>query len=186
MSKAKTHLDCSPKEDAIARERALTTKTLAQCYLDAGYSSKVKIPRVRAAEVLNKPHVQERIDYYKSMAAAKLDIRTERIMAEFAAIAFADPLDVFDIDDGGFLQIKSLDGMAPWARRSIMSIKTKRRILDGAGEKDETILDEEIEVKFHPKVAALTKIAEIKNMFKEHEKNRTPKVNIDISFQGAR
>ena len=185
MSKEKTHLDCSPKEDAIARERALTNKSLTQCYLDAGYSSKVKVPRVQAARVLNKPHVQERVDFYKSMAAAKLDIRTDRIMAEFAAIAFSDPLDVFNIDEGGFLQVKSLETMAPWARRSIMSIKSKRRILDGQGD-DDVILDEEIEVKFHPKVAALTKIAEIKNMFKEHEKNRTPKVNIDISFQGAR
>ena len=134
MAKTKTHLDCSVKEDAIARERALTTKTLGQCYLEAGYSSKVKEPRVAAAAVLNKPHVQERVDYYRSMMAAKLDIRAERILAEFAAIAFADPLDAFDMDEGGYLQIKPLDRMPPWARRSIMSIKTKRRILDGAGE----------------------------------------------------
>ena len=185
MTKEKTHLDCTPKEDAIARERALTNKSLAQCYLDAGYSSRVKVPRVAAARALNKPHVQERVDYYRSMMAAKLDIRSERIMAEFAAIAFADPLDAFDIDESGYLQVKSLDKMPPWARRSIMSIKSKRRILDGKDEND-VILEEEIEVKFHPKVAALTKIAEIKNMFKEHEKNKTPKVNIDISFQGAR
>lgn len=181
--KSKTHKDCSPKEDLLARTVALTTKTLGQAYQTAGYSSKVAVPRVQAMKVLNRVHVAERVEYYKAMMAAKLDIRAERVMAEFAAIAFMDPIDVFDINDG-VMTVRNLDDIPPWARRAIASIKQKRTIdTDLAGKETETI---ELEVKFHPKVQALTKIAEVKNMFKDHEKNKKPRVNIDISFQGAR
>jgi hypothetical protein len=180
----KTHLDCTNQEDTLAREVALTTKSLSQCYEAAGYSGKVKVKRSQAMKVLSRPHVAERVEYYKSMAAAKLDLRADRIMAEYAAVAFLDPIDVFNIDEGGYMTVKNLEQIPPWARRAIMSIKQKRSILDGEGK--QSIVNDEIEVKFHPKIQALTKLAEIKNMFKEHEKNKAPKVSLDLTFAGAR
>lgn len=174
VAKPKSHLECTPKEDALAREVALTTNSLAECYLAAGYSSGVGTARNQATKTLRKPHVAERVDYYKSMAAAKLDIRNERITAEFAAIAFLDPIDVFDIE-GGIMRVKDLDKIPAWARRAIMSIK-----------QTESEFGTSIEVKFHPKTAALTKLAEIKNMFKENNKGKAPSVHLDLSFPGAR
>jgi len=183
IAKAKTHLDCTPKEDALARDHALTTNTLQQNYVVAGYSDHGQNNRQLASQVLQRPHVAERVDYYKAMMAAKLDIRAERITAEFAALAFVDPIDVFDIKDG-VVTVKDLDQIPPWARRAIMSVKSKRTVnLSESGDEYETT---EIEVKFHPKTAALTKLAEIKNMFKESNKAKAPQVHLDLSFSGAR
>lgn len=181
-TKVKTHLDCSEKEDRLAREAALTTKGLAECYTSAGYTTKCKEPRKEAYKVLVRPHVAQRVDYYRSMADAKLDIRVDRLMAEFAAIAFLDPIDVFEVTDNGALIVRSLADMPPWARRAIMSIKQTTRVLPG----DDEIREDMLEIRFHPKVAALSKIAEIKNMFEDNNKAKAPHVHIDLTFEGAR
>jgi len=183
LAKVKTHLDCSPKEDALARAYVLTTNTLQQNYVVAGYADHGQNNRQLASQALQRPHVAERVDYYRSMMNAKLDIRAERITAEFASIAFVDPIDVFDIKDG-IVTVKDLDQIPPWARRAIMSVKSKRTVnISEGGDEYETT---EIEVKFHPKVAALTKLAEIKNMFKESNKAKAPQVHLDLTFEGAR
>ena len=100
LAKVKTHLDCTPKEDILAREYALTTNTLQDNFLKAGYAPNGEHSRKDASKVLQRPHVAERVDFYKSMAAAKLDIRAERITAEFAALGVVDHIDVFVIKDG--------------------------------------------------------------------------------------
>ena len=186
-SKVKTHLDCSQKEDNLARECTLTTNTLQENYKKSGYATNGKYSRQEAAKVLSRPHVIERVDYYKSKVAAKLDIRVERVQAEVAAIAFMDPIDIFDIHDG-VMTVKSLDTVPPWARRAIMSIKqvTKHIGSEGDGDKQVTVFETTLEVKFHPKVQALKMIAEFKNMFAENNKSLAPKVHLDLTFTGAR
>ena len=181
-AKVKTHLDCSQKEDNLARECALTTNTLQENYKKSGYATNGKYSRQEAAKVLSRPHVIERVDYYKSKVAAKLDIRVERVQAEVAAIAFMDPIDIFDIHDG-VMTVKSLDTVPPWARRAIMSIKQVTRSM---GDPDNAIFETTLEVKFHPKVQALKMIAEFKNMFAENNKSLAPKVHLDLTFTGAR
>ena len=183
-SKTKTHLDCTSKEDALAREVALTTNSLQVCYETAGYSGCGQAGRNTARNILQRTHVSERLDYYKSMAAAKLDIRNERIMAEFSAIAFSDPMDVFEVNDDGVMRVRTLEEIPPWARRAIMSIKQVTKSL--SRNNDEDVYETTLEIKFHPKVQALTKLAELKNMFKENNKSLAPKVHLDLTFQGAR
>lgn len=172
---------CNEKEDALARCVALTTFTLGQCYIEAGYKDQGKENGNKVHTVLKRPHVQQRVDHYRQMAAAKLDIRAERVMAEMAAIAFVDPIDVFNVDGEGRLTVKSLEEVPPWARRAIASIKEKTSIIGGGGD-DDPIETHEIEVRFHPKILALNSIAKIKNMFEEHQKSSAPRVEFDMRF----
>ncbi len=170
--KQKTHLDCTPQEDRLARIVAISTKPLHEAYVAAGYNDQGEYNRQNAWNVLQRPHVQEKLELYRMAAAAKLDVSDEKIMAAFAAIAFLDPADVVEIQGGG-VRIKSLDEIPPWARMAIAEIKEIPDVDGGVS----------LQIKFHPKVPALTALAKIKNMFEEHEKNKAPRVRLNLRLE---
>lgn len=167
----KTAEDCTALEDNFAKLRALSTKSLSECYVLAGYSDiGHENNRKNGWKILQKPHVTERYEMYLQMAQAKLDVRLERILAEMSAIAFVDPIDVFD----GNFQVKNLHQIPEYARRAISEFK---QVADPDG-------GISYQVKFHSKPTMLTKLAEIKGAFELHNKQKAPKVTIDLSFLG--
>ena len=181
MAKAlKTHLDCTPKEDALARCVGLTSKSYSECYTTAGYADNGEFNRNSAYAILQKSHVAQRLDYYRAKQTKKLDVRDDRIIAEFAAVAFLDPLEVFDIPENGKLTVRTLEDIPPWARRAIASMKLIEKQYGSGKDKE---IETSIEVKFHPKIAALTKLAEINNMFEKNNRSKAPQVALTLGYR---
>ena len=92
--------DNTQLERDFARIYALTGNA-AIAYPDAGYKDQGENNRVQGYRLLQKPHVQDLVEQWRRLIERKLDIRENRILAELAAVAFADPLDILDITRNG-------------------------------------------------------------------------------------
>jgi phage terminase small subunit len=143
--------ECTAYEDSFARLYAIHGNG-AKAYALSKYKDQgAEGNRTQAYKLLQKPHILERVEEYRQLIDQKLDIRLDRILAELAAIAFSDPLDVVNFS-GGTMVVKDLEQMPAYARAAIQSVEEVPSA-DGG-----TVL----KVKFHPKVPALTKLLEYK------------------------
>ena len=154
----------------------------AKAYKDSGYADQGENNRIRAYQILQKTYIIERVDYYKDLIARKLDIRDERILAEFMAVGFSDIGEAMDITKDGGIRIKTLDEMPEHTRRAISSIKLSRRVV---GPPEDNTFDEVIEIKTHPKVQALQRLADIKGLDGGDRRKKLPRVEIDVRVVGA-
>lgn len=163
---------CSKKEDLIARFRAQGV-TLHEAHRRAGYIFDDTRPawkekRSRAArDILSREHVANLLEHYREMIAQKLDITGDRIIREYASIAFFDPLELLKVEDGPVeitqtgggnyviegLNIASLQELAPHVRAAIKEITVAKRGAD-------TVL----QIKLHDKLRALDRLSEIKGL----------------------
>lgn len=113
----------SPQEVAFARVYALTHSTQRA-------AQSADLPLDEATRFLQLPAVREQIDYYVELQIQKLDIRTDRILQELAAIGFSDPAEFFDAD-GNTIPLHQLP---PHVRATIKSIdinETEDLLADG-------------------------------------------------------
>ena len=151
----------SPQEQAFARIYALThsTKRAAQA---AG------LDLDEATRFLSLASVREQIDYYVELQIQKLDIRTDRILQELAAIGFADPAEFFD-DDGDAIPLHQLP---PHVRATIKSIdisQTEDLLADG------TIRTKKrINIQVWDKLKALDIAAKAKGLYLDNAVPPTP------------
>lgn len=81
----------TPRQDRFCREYVIDQNG-AQAALRAGYSKKAA--NVRACEMLNFPHIQERIAVLQKKVNDKLEVSAARIVQELATIAFVDQTDL--------------------------------------------------------------------------------------------
>ncbi len=112
-----------------------------------------------AKELLDNSKVAARIAEIQKNLAEELDISPDRVIHEYARIAFADLRKIFDA--GG--NILSLDQWPDELAPAIQNIKISRG-KDGA-----TI----IEVKFWSKIAALESLAKHLGLFEKDNKQRS-------------
>lgn len=103
--------------------------------------------------------------------AARVGVDKERALRELAAIAFADPADVYAADpgNGGLPAPRPWDDIPPAARRAVAAVKVKRRRLRDKADATEWEL-EEVEYKFHSKTDALDKLCKKLGLYAEEEK----------------
>jgi hypothetical protein len=73
---------------------------LHKAWTTAGFAPHTTKTKTMAAatRLLATPAVQERMVWFRQLAAAKMDLTDERLLNEVAAIALLDPLDFFDPD----------------------------------------------------------------------------------------
>ena len=67
-------------------------------YGRAGYTATGQAARTAASRLLRNPAVKTAIDAVRAASAAKFEITRERVMQEYAALAFVDPRKFFNLD----------------------------------------------------------------------------------------
>lgn len=98
------------------------TGNLTQSLITAGYSP--KYANAKGYETLGKVGIQERIEELRDKVEQKLDISRERVLAEYAKIAFMDVRNLFD-DNGQPLTITELDDNTAGAIAGIEVLEEK-------------------------------------------------------------
>ena len=123
--------------------------------------------RRKAANLLSRDRVDERYQYFAGLIAQKLDIREDRILMEVAAIAFADPADLYESDGQ---TLKNIHQIPAHARVGINKFKT--------GYTKDGVFTE---IAMESKIKALDQLIRIKNMDGENAKNKAPQVRITLN-----
>lgn len=86
-----------------------------------GYSKKTA--EAQAARLLRNVKVQERISELRSQQSKRTEITADRVLAELAAIAFADRTEIAKINDKGFVEFTQTDKLSPEVKKIISGIK---------------------------------------------------------------
>jgi len=94
----------TPKQEAFVREYLIDLNA-TQAAIRAGYSKKTAHPI--GAENLQKPAIAKAIQRVMDERARKVEVTQERVLREFAKIAFLDPRQFFD-SKGRLREITSL------------------------------------------------------------------------------
>jgi len=123
---------------------------------DAGYSE--KSARDIGYENLTKPHIREKIKALLADRVANLDLTSERVGKEIAAIAYARLCDVGQWDEEGNLILAPSCLIPAEIQPAIQSIK---KVITAEGER--------LEIKMHSKEKALEMIAKHTKFFEEPE-----------------
>ena len=155
----KTYLLLTPNQDHFARLIALNYEGAA-AYREA-YNSDTKAAPQRAWELKNHEKIIKAVAYYKDQNRVKLDISDDRILAEYASLAFSNIACYADIKTPD--QLKSLTQQDQRAVKSI-KVRTTTRTY-----KDEQETTTTTEIVLHDKLAALDRIAEVNGIIGKNE-----------------
>lgn len=130
------------------------TKAAEQCGFSKSYAKK------QGPALLLQPAVIDMIRVQSQAILTKIGVTQERVWAEYAYIAFADPLQL-QTDNGEF---RNLAEIPENLRRAVASVKIKTMSF---GEDGESV---EKEVKLWNKPQALEKLAQLTGLLKEDDK----------------
>jgi phage terminase small subunit len=171
------HIDCTglfliiQKEGESVAERKLTPKqqkfvaeylidlNATQAVIRAGYSAKTA--RNIANELLTKPHIQAELQKRRGKIQNKLEISQETIIAELAAIAFANGADYAKIEGEGALshvEFTPTSKLDPMKLKAIAGIKESQSGM---------------EVKLHDKLRAIELLDKYLGLFEQKEAAET-------------
>jgi phage terminase small subunit len=130
-----------------------------QAYRRAFKGVTYKTANVEGSRLLANPSIQAELEAARKDYRRHCRVSFARIVREIAAIAHADPADIWTEDPEGNPVLRPWAEISPAARKTIQSIKLKRKRLRGGGKDDVTDWEvEEVEVKQHSKDAALDKL----------------------------
>lgn len=157
---------CNEQENTFARLFALDGD-LVNAWEGAGYHELTTkaIIRREAAKLVAQERIDERIQFYRKQLHTKLDVREERILQELAAIAFSDPMDAFHPDGVP----KNLTEIPAHARAAIKKYSITEG-MDGIN----------YQLDNHDKLKALQMLVNIKNMTKDRDRGRAPRVVLEF------
>lgn len=119
-----------------------------QAAIRAGYS--VKTAKDIACENLAKPNIAAAIQAAREKTAAKLEVTRERVLAEYAKMAFLDPRQFYN-DDGS---IKSVPDMGADAAAALVGFEVDEIRIDPDG----PVIGHTKKIKWSDKRAALDSI----------------------------
>jgi hypothetical protein len=155
----------SPQENTFARVYALTHDR-------SRASEAAEFNEEQAARALRTMAIRERIDYYMELQKLKLDIRTDRLFQEMAAIGFADPMEFYGPDG----KVLPLAEMPPHVRACIKSIDVKETedlMADGTIRRQS-----KVNIQVWDKLKSLDMIARAKGLYQET--NAAPQFTLDM------
>lgn len=140
-----------------------------QAAIRAGYS--VKTAKEIGCENLTKPNIQEAIEKLMAERSKRTGVNQDRVIQELARIAFVNPQNVINADDGSVRADASDDDLA-----CIQSVKVKTM----SGDKG---YSEEREVRLNDKMKALELLGKHLGMFKDKVELETDMdLNITIDY----
>jgi len=131
-----------------------------QAAVRAGYSKKTAYSI--GCENLTKPEVQNEISRRQKELQEKTKITTERVLAEYAKIAFPNMTDIVDFKDG-MVSIKNFNKLSPAQCGCIKKFKCVTINQLNADGKPTPV--EKVEIELHDKIKALDSLARHLGMF---------------------
>ena len=177
-------ISLSVKEDRFCRSVALNgNQTAAWRDNFADNSTNRDYDRQKAYALIAKNEkIQLAIEHYKLQFSKGLQLSENRFLSEIAAIAFADPGDMYD-EDG---MLMPLSKMPERVRRAIKKVKVRRVSSKkiGKGEKAKIEYEDEIEIELGDKLRALERVGQIKG-YLEKEKDKASNVRVIMSADGV-
>jgi len=142
----------SPKRLRFVQEYLIDLNG-AQAAIRAGYSKRTAV--MQASRLLTNANVQAALQEQKAALATTLGITTERIVAEYAALGFADMADYLSFDDRGNVYL-DWSAMPKGATKAIAEV-TQEEYMDGKGEGARLV--RKTRFKLYNKTAALDSLA---------------------------
>lgn len=144
-----------------------------QAAIRAGYSE--KSAEVIGYENLRKPQIAAEIKKQQDRLQSKLAITQEKVLAELAAIAFANGADFASVNANGLIAIKATSQVPKEKLPAIAGIKYTNR---GMG----------VEIKLHDKVRALELLGKHLGVFDRQQGGTDPQENniFDVINQSTR
>lgn len=140
----------NPKHQLFADEYLKNGRNGKQAAIAAGYSE--KRAEVTASELLTREDVRSYVEVKVEKVSQEAEVTLERVVKEYARIAFFDIRDIFDPETGAMLAVKDLNDASAAAIAGI----------EVAEQKTFNVVTGEIKkVKITNKIAALDGICKI-------------------------
>jgi phage terminase small subunit len=116
--------------------------------------------RRQAAKILSKDYIRTRLKRIRAEAERKIGVNAERVLREWATLAFSDVGEVVDLE-----AMKIRQRMAPTARRAISSVRVRKTTTTNlrGGKKEVAAID----LKLHGKADALDKLSRHLGLYKD-------------------
>lgn len=152
----------------IAVMEYICTGNMTQAYKFAGYKCKDdNTAQSTASQFFSRPKIQQAVEREQRKLQARLDLKVERVLHEYACIAFSDRRNVHNADG-------SYKGMDEWDDDTAAAVKDVEFFEDGR------IKD----VHFWDKIPALEKLGKHLSLFSEknvQEAIRAATVNVQVN-----
>ncbi|MCU6729081.1 terminase small subunit [Huintestinicola butyrica] len=110
----------TPKQERFCEEYLIDLNA-TQAAIRAGYSSKTA--DVQSARLLVNVKVQERISLLRSKQSKRTEVTADKVIAELAAIAFADRTELAKVDKNGSVKFTPTDSLPDDVKKIISGIK---------------------------------------------------------------
>lgn len=152
----------TPKQEQFCQEYVVDLNA-TQAAIRAGYSKKTA--ESQGSTLLRNPKVAERIGGLRAEVAARNDVTVDRVIQEYAKLAFADPTKFFKSTVGGDPYIDASEATPhDWA--AVTSIQCED-YMDGRGEDAREV--KKVKITLADKKGALDSLAKHLGMFKDKE-----------------
>lgn len=141
-----------------------------QAAIRAGYSKKTA--NEQAARLLANVSVSAYVRHLQSKYQKKLDITQDRVLTEFARVAFFDIRNIYN-DSNSLKDIKDLDDDSAAALAGVEVYE----VFAGTG-KDREHIGNTVKVKIHNKIQALEGLAKHLGLFEKDNSQKKPEINL--------
>lgn len=149
----------TPKQAAFVREYLIDLNA-TRAMIRAGYSAKTA--GVTSAQLLEKPRIREAVDIALSRRFKRLDITADRVLTEYARVAFLDPAEMFD-DEGRLHPIKK---MPEDVRRAISGVDVEK-LYDYDKDGERAQIGNIHKIRITNKLGALESLAKYLNLIRD-------------------
>ena len=149
MDKPKTSKNTLQMRENFVNEYIMTPNDAKGAALRAGYSENTVSKTSKS--LLEHEYVQRRLKERRQEIQEKTDVTPEKILKEYAKIAFLDPKDYFSYTQDDGIQVKDSIGVD---MTTIAKIKEQR---SGKGKSGKNLID----IEFHDKTDALKSIRDM-------------------------
>ncbi|MGN0692920.1 MAG: terminase small subunit [Oscillospiraceae bacterium] len=150
----------TPKQERFCEEYLIDLNA-TQAAIRAGYSKKTAY-RI-GANLVQKSSVMERISTLKAEQSKRTEVTADKVIAELAAIAFADRTELATVDKNGSVKFTPTDSLPDDVKKVISGIKEGKF---------------GTEVSSYDKVKALELLGRHLGIFEKHEENSIDEVRI--------
>lgn len=160
-------MSLSEKQQKFCDEYLIDLNATQAC-IRAGYS--IKTATEQGSRLLTNVKVKNEIDRQIAERSKRTGVNQDRVIRELAKIAFVNPNDVININDGSVKEDATKEDLA-----CIQSVKVKR--MDG-----EKGSSEEREIRLNDKMKALELLGKHLGIFVEDKNEKDLNINIVIDY----
>jgi len=160
--------DLSEKERMFAEEY-LVHFDATRATIAAGYAEKKEIARTRANELRKRPQISKFIEQRKQQRLDELGISQERLLMEYARVAYATPADYYKYDEEEGWRAKQLDELTEDQKAAISDIVlVDKKVVKFTRDGEKASWKKSISrVILQDKMKAMEALAKYQGLFKE-------------------